>query len=507
MPKLRSVRVLMRKLVVTILALASVASLWAAFSPGDSATTSSTAPAVTLTPCHVEGVKEQLDCGVYNVFENRRAQAGRKLPLKIVVIPAHHPHPDQGPVFYMAGGPGETATELVDLVMSWGDADEHDVVIVDERGTGDGHRLDCKSPGSDNNLEAYLNGPFDPAAARACRAELSRQYDLTQYTTPNFADDIDEIRAAMGYDKININAGSFGTYAAQIYMRRHGEHVRSAYLISQVCLAERVPLYFARAAQSGLDQLFKDCEQDAACHDAYPRLRENIAAVLDKVRERPVTTFVKHPVTGVRTGVHLTERMFADAVRVMMYREKSARELPFLVEQAVAGDFSPFAEAGLRANRGIYSGGRMGLHYCITCNEFVSRIRPEDVEPATKGSFLGLWRVRAQMAACKEWPKTDLPSDYFEPFRIDVPTVLVSGATDPASPPNWGEEVKKFMPNAINVVVPGSAHTPENSCTRSVRHQLFSAGTTEGIDTSCIKEVQPLPFKLPSGNKAGTLTP
>jgi len=492
----------MRKLAAAILALASIACFFAAFAGNDGVKTSSKPAAVTLAPCHVAGVKEELRCGVYPVFENRRTQTGRKLPLKIVVIPARHPHRDQGPIFYMAGGPGETATELVELVISWGDAKDHDVVIVDERGTGDGHRLDCKTPGSDDNLEGYLNGPFDAASARACRDELSRQYDLSQYTTANFADDIDEVRAAMGYDKININGGSFGTYAAQIYMRRHGEHVRSAYLNSLVTLADRVPLYHARGAQSGLDELFKECEQDAPCHTAYPQLREDFATVLDRLREKPVTTFVKHPVTGARTDIHLTPRTFADVVRVMMYREKGTREIPFLVEQALKGNFSPFAEAGLHANRGVY-GGSMGLYYCITCSEFVSRIDPSEIESATKDSFLGSWRVMAQMAACKEWPKTELPSDFFEPFRIDIPIVVVKGAADPtSSPPGWGEdEIKKLMPNSIYVVVPGGSHTPENPCTRSIRHQLFSAGTSKGIDTSCIKAVKPLPFKLPVTTK------
>jgi pimeloyl-ACP methyl ester carboxylesterase len=486
----------MRKFAVTMLALASVATLWAAFIGLDHAATSAAASGVALMPCHVEGVKEELRCGVYNVFENRKTRTGRQLPLKIVLIPARQPHPDQEPVFYMAGGPGETATELASLVMEWGDADEHDVVLVDERGTGDGHRLDCRSPGSDDNLESYLNGPFDPAAARACRDDLQRKYDLSQYTTPNFADDIDEVRGALGYDKININAGSFGTYAAQIYMRRHGEHVRSAYLASLVTLSDRVPLYHASSAQSGLDQLFKDCDEDAACHAAYPRLHQDFATLLNKARERPVTTFVKHPVTGARTEIHLTERAFADAVRVMMYR--TPRDVPFLVEQASAGDFSPFAEAALRANRGVYTGSRTGLHYCITCNEFVRRIKPEEIEPATRGSYLGSWRVRDQMAACKDWPKTDLPSAYFQSFRLETPAVLVSGGNDSASPPNWGEQVKSFMPNAIHVVVPGGAHTPENECTRSIRHELFRTGTAEGLDIGCITKVHPPSFKLPA---------
>jgi pimeloyl-ACP methyl ester carboxylesterase len=481
----------MRKLVVTALALVFVAALLGAFRSAVPSATSG----VALKPCHVEGVKEELRCGIYNVFENRQTKKGRKLPLKIVFIPARHPHPDQGPIFYMAGGPGEAATELADLVMGWGDSDEHDVVLVDERGTGDGNRLDCQSRGSDGNLEAYLNGPFDPAAARVCRDELQKEHDLSQYTTPNFADDIDEVRAAMGYDKININAGSFGTYAAQIYMRRHGEHVRTAYLASLVTLSERVPLHHAEGAQRGLDRLFQDCEEDAACHAAYPRLREDFATVLNKLRERPVTTFVKHPVTGAKTELHLTERAFADAVRVMMYH--TPRDVPLLVEQAVAGDFSPFAEAGLRANHDIYSGGGMGLHYCITCNEFVSRIRPEEVESATRGSFLGSWRVRDQMAACEDWPKTELPPDYFEPFRLETPAVVVSGATDPTFTPNRNE-VKSLLPNAIQIVVPGAAHTPENDCTRAIRHELFRSGTTKGLDTSCVSKVQPLPFKLPA---------
>jgi pimeloyl-ACP methyl ester carboxylesterase len=194
----------------------------------------------------------------------------------------------------------------------------------------------------------------------------------------------------------------------------------------------------------------------------------------------------------------LTERAFADAVRVMMYR--TPREVPFVIEQAAAGNFSPFAEAGLRANRGVYTGARMGLHYCITCNEFVSRIRPEEIGPATRGTFLGSWRVKDQMAACKDWPKTELPADYFEPFRLETPAVLVSGAEDSASPPHWGEEAQSFMPNAIHIIVPGGGHTPEDGCTRSIRHELFRTGTTRGLDTSCIAKEQPVAFKLPESS-------
>jgi len=474
----------------------STAIFLASLTGAQPAVSHSAASRIGLTSCHVPGVKDELRCGVYDVFENRRIHKGRRLPLKIVLIPARSPHPDQGPIFYLTGGPGETATDAAADPIAAGDCDEHDVVLLDERGTGDGHRLDCPALGSDDNLQGYLRAPFDPTAADACRRELERRYDLSQYSTAAFVEDLDEVRQAMGYDKINLEAGSMGTYASMMYIRRHGEHVRSAYLTSLVPLANRVPLYHAQAAQQALDQLFSQCDKEAACHAAYPRLRDDFSAVLARVHRGPVLTSVRHPVTGARTEVHLSEQAFADAVRVMMYSSERARELPYLIEQAKSGDFSQFADTAMRTVRGFYAGARMGLHYAVTCSEFVKRIRPEEIEPATRGSYLGAWRVKDQMALCKGWPKTELPADYFEPFRSDVAAVLVSGDTDPAAPPRWGEEVKSFMPNATHLVVPGGGHTPDNDCTRSIRRELFRTGVTRALDLSCIAKLRPAPFKL-----------
>lgn len=478
---------------------AAMLTLAAALATSLASAQSGPAPArVSLTPCRLDGVETELRCGVYNVFENRQTRRGRLLPLKIVLIPARAPHPDRGPIFYLAGGPGETVTEMAPYIIGWGDNSENDVVLVDERGTSEGSPLDCASLGSDDNLEGYLKGPFDPAATRLCRARLEQSFDLSQYTTAAFVEDLEEVRRAMGYDRINLSGGSFGTYAGQMYLRRYGEHVRSAYLVSLVTLSNRVPLYLAEASQQALDQLFSQCEQDTACRSAYPQVRKDFAAVLAKVHAQPVLTWVHHPVTGKRTEVHLSERAFVDAVRVMLYSSEQAREIPFLIGQANAGDFNPFAEVALRTVRGIYGGVRVGLNYAITCNEFVNRIRPEDVEPATRGTYFGSWRVNSQMAVCSDWAKTNVPAGHFEPFRSDVPALLVSGDTDPGTPPRWGEEVKSFMPNATHIVVRGGGHTPENACTRAIRGQLFRTGTTRGLDLSCVAKLQPAPFKLPA---------
>ncbi|MBA3607428.1 MAG: hypothetical protein H0W43_02775, partial [Chthoniobacterales bacterium] len=84
-----------KKLALGAIAFASAALFVAAFATGAAALSPGPGSSrVALTPCHVEGVKEEVRCGVYQVFENRKTRKGRMLPLKIVVIPAKNPHPD-----------------------------------------------------------------------------------------------------------------------------------------------------------------------------------------------------------------------------------------------------------------------------------------------------------------------------------------------------------------------------------------------------------------------------
>lgn len=454
--------------------------------------------AIRLTPCQVEGATSPARCGIHRVFENRRSARGRTLPLKIVVLPARRPNPALGPIFYLAGGPGETAAELVSLFDTAPEREDMDIVLIDQRGTGEGHFLGCRSPGSDDNLAGYLKGPFDLPTVRACRDDLAPRFDLSQYHTMAWVEDIDEVRRALGYDRINIVSGSFGTYAAQQYIRRHGTRVRAAYLLSPVLPTNRTPLHMARDGQRALDMVFDQCGQDTACRSAYPRLRENFAAVLARLKQGPVATTARHPDTGARSEIQLTEEAFVDAMRVFLYRSTSAREIPYLIKQAAAGDFSAFADVAVRSARGFYGAVRSGVAFAVTCNEFVNRIRPEDVAPAGRGSFLGTWRIDRQRAACAIWPATDLPADYLTPLRSDVPALIVGGDTDPVTPPSWMEEMRTILPNSIVVTIPQAGHTEENDCVFAIRHAFFRAGSVNGLDTGCLDTLRPTPFRLPA---------
>jgi pimeloyl-ACP methyl ester carboxylesterase len=455
------------------------------------------APAsVTLAPCRVPGVDEALRCGVLRVPENRATRHGRMLPLKIVVLPARRPNPALGPIFYLSGGPGETATESVEYYARAPEREEMDVVFVDQRGTGEGHFLGCPPPaGSDDHPENYLKGPFDLPNVRACRDRLARAFDLSRYGTAAWIEDLDEVRRALGYGRINLSAGSFGTYAAQRYLRRYGRHVRAAYLLSPVIPANRTPLYMPRDGQAALERLFARCEGDAACRADHPRFRTDFAAALARLRQGPVEAGIRHPATGARTTVRLTEAAFVDAVRVFLYRSETARQLPRLIARAAAGDYGEFADAAVRGVRGFYGGIRMGVGLAVTCNEFVNRISDAEVAPAAAGSFLGRFRIDAQRAACALWPRTARPRDDLAPFRSGVPALLVTGDMDPVAPPSWAAQLRSAMPNALHLTVPGAGHTEENPCIDRIRAQFFRAGTVRGLDTACMAELRPWVFE------------
>jgi pimeloyl-ACP methyl ester carboxylesterase len=171
--------------------------------------------------------------------------------------------------------------------------------------------------------------------------------------------------------------------------------------------------------------------------------------------------------------------------------------VPLLLSRALAGDYTPFATAGLESNRGFSRSIRTGLLLSFTCAEDTARIRPEEVERESAGSFLGTLRVKGQMAACSVWPKGKVPAGYYRPPVSRVPVLLVSGQLDPVTPPEWGEIARRRLPNSVHIVVPGGTHTPTSPCIEGIARKLFATGSVKGLDVSCVARDPIPPFALP----------
>ena len=197
-----------------------------------------------LSPCTLAGAAAQ--CGSLLVPEDRATYSGRMIPLYVAVVPARGSTRAPDPVFWLAGGPGDAATDsagasvqLLEVVNQ-----QRDVVLVDQRGTGGSHDLRCPQGPLADRWAAEL---------RTCLYGLDG--DPRAYTTAWAMDDLDEVRAALGYDRINLYGTSYGAAAAQVYVQRHpaDPHViaESGTLLG-VPIFERLP----GASQRALDLLF-----------------------------------------------------------------------------------------------------------------------------------------------------------------------------------------------------------------------------------------------------------
>lgn len=456
-------------------------------------------PRERLAPCSIEGVTGKLLCGSYPVWENRATRQGRKIDLHVVVLPALGNDPAPDPVFSFAGGPGEGATGAA---RGWAEDREirahRDIVLVDQRGTGSSHRLDCKVPRDRSDVQAYFEPTLPPAEVHRCRAELEAIADLAQYTTSIAADDLDEVRAWLGYDRVNLLGGSYGTRAAQVYLRRHGDRVRSAILVGVAAMDQPLPLFHARDGKRSLDLLFDTCAKAPACAAAFPDLaaeHDRVLAGLD--RERGHAT-VDSPADHHPVAVTIPRDIFAEQIRFTLYGAGIASATPYVVHRAAQGDFEPFARLAMLWEPNLRDDLAFGMHLSVTCAEDVPAIAEDAIAPAIAGTYLRGYRVLQQIAACKDWPRGQIPADFHQPVRSDVPVLLVSGPYDPVTPPRFAEQVARQLSHAVALVIPDGHHgaggLSHPDCLSGIVARFLARGTGEGLDTSCVATMQRPPF-------------
>lgn len=448
-----------------------------------------------LKPCRVGGMKEDILCGTHEVYENRRARKGRRIPLNVIVIPATSPAPAPDPLFILVGGPGQAATDGAEYFSQlYADIRRaRDIVLVDQRGTGRSNRLDCAFASVDETIQAFVAYDIPAEPLRRCRAELEKKADLRFYTTPVAMDDVDEVRAWLGYEKINVYGGSYGTRAAIVYLSRHRKRVRTVTLRAVFSLNL---LYSPRDAQHALDRLFDDCAKEAACSRAYPTLRADFQTVLARLERSPAKITVKDPRTNEPAEVNITRDAFAGGIRRVLYDANAQRGIPLMIARALAGDFKPY-ETIVSQTLGLLGGLSLGMNLSVTCPEGMSRVKPRDVGRETRGTFLGAHMVENILGACREWARAEVPKGYFEPVRADVPALIFSGVLDPQTPPVWGAEVARHLPNSRHVVMEGIAHSPFPECAVKMMARFVETADARGLDTSCVGELRRPPFIVP----------
>lgn len=437
------------------------------------------APAFEAQPCADPALRDAARCGIVRVPENRGEAGGRQIALNVVILPATGPKRFPA-LFDLDGGPGLPATKNVGFYLSFGSAyrRERDIVLFDQRGTGRSNPLFCPDLASPDRQYQPI---YPVELVSACRSVLSERAELEHYGTDAAADDIDSVRQALGHDRIDIVALSYGTLLGLRYDQRFPGRVRAMVLFGTVTPEARVPSGHAPAGQRALDGLIRSCAAEAACAGRFPSIRADLDRALDRLE-------------GIEGA---PERdLFLERLRSLMYAPSRARMIPIIVESAAAGDLGPFFAATRRREAALDSDG---VYLSIICSEGMAGLDYEPAAEAARNTIFGDYRLRRQRAACAGWPTAAAAPDLFDPPQATAALLLLSGELDPVTPPDWAEAVARRAPVARHIVLPGGGHIIDglsaiDTCLDPLLIAFLDHGDPKALDTSCLSEVRAPPF-------------
>jgi pimeloyl-ACP methyl ester carboxylesterase len=463
------------------------------------------AAAAELKPCRLKGVPHDALCGSVSRPLDPAQPDGQAIEVHFAVLPALAQRKLGDPVFFFAGGPGQSVIDLAGpLAAQMGRLNNRrDLVFVDQRGTGRSAPLRCDS--DDDRLRPLIE-QLDPqrqlAQLAACREQLRRlpYGDLRRYTTTIAMGDVEAVRRSLEVSAINLVGASYGTRAALEYMRLFPGAVRRV-VLDGVAPADMVlPASFSLDNQAALDALLDWCAADPDCRARHPRLRDAWQGVLDSL---PREVQLNDPLTGRPESLQLTRDEVLGMVRSPLYVPALAAVLPAAIDEAASGRFD--ALAGLASALGS-PGARLytGMHFSVVCAEDVPRLGRAGDAP---GAQFGDAFARLYERACAAWPRGQVDAAFYTTPPAPAATWVLSGGADPATPPRHGERIARALGvKARHTVVPHAGHgVMALPCVRdAVLHFIEAVDDAAAlkVDASCAAALPQPRLFVPLGQAA-----
>ncbi len=438
--------------------------------------------------CYIDHYDGHAVCAEFSVPLDWDNPTGKKLRLHLAKIPSVSLHPAE-PLILLAGGPGQAAGlmgRLVDTAFTKV-LRSRDIILMDQRGTGGSHPLDC-----------HLGDSFaiDTEVILQAVATCAKQLDIdpNYFGTHSAIKDIDALRQALGYTQINLWGGSYGTRVALLYAAQFPQQARS--LIIDSVTPPSMPIYATTAQSSdrAFRMLLSDCQNSPACAQAFPNLGERFLALLSNISEQPLKISLKHPLTGKNTEFVITAEFLTGVLHSGMYTPQRRIHLPIAMASAVAGDFSSLFAISNWFDGNLSGGIHFGLMMSVLCAEDIPRISPEQAQNYAQGTYAGdtdysLWRD-----ICGVWPVTPSNKPYDDPAAAP-PTLLLSGILDPITPPSLAQHVAAKLPVYRHIVVQHRAHIVSIAgCMPDLMTAFIETLDLQVLDTTCLDKLKAVPF-------------
>ena len=419
--------------------------------------------------------------------------------------------PSAGVIAANPGGPGGSAVAQADMFAATaGDLlDDHELLLMDPRGTGVSGWLDC---GVRNDVFTLRGAPLVEELGRCARTLGDR---ARGHTSAAVADDLDDLRARLGVPRLKLLGLSYGTYLMTVYAQRHPSRVDA------MVLSGAYPLAFdpwrrsnAAAVRNAVRRV---CERDGRCDG--DRVLADMGRLAARLRHRPIPYQVT--VAGRPRTVLLDEPAFAAVVYGASGASETGRwgALPAIIREALRGRpgrLIDLARADLLGTADLSQAGRaygLGAALSVICNDypkafdmrasFAARqrqyLRRRDALPArafTPFSAAGWTDGYSEPDWCLRWPDRTGRTQSAAPPATAAPVLVMAGDLDVVTAPGEGRKAARQFRNARLVEVPNAGHTPDaepSGCAAAiVRHFLRHRETG---DTGCLSRIPAIPVE------------
>jgi pimeloyl-ACP methyl ester carboxylesterase len=469
-----------------------------------SASTSAAAP-LNFERCQIQFNATEIDaeCATLTRPENPTKNNGKTIDLFVAKLPSTSPSPAEDAFTLIQGGPGGSSVDMtisysafLDIIRS-----KRDIIVLDQRGTGRSNKLNCEL-----DDDAVSANAFDPIVTaqltRDCVAKL-KDHDLGSYTTSVAVQDLDALRTAAGYSQLSIYGVSYGTRVAQHYLRRYPQNTRTLIIDGVVDVGLNLAgAEIARRSQDAFDQMVNRCNQTPSCKDKFGDVAQQFTELRQRLKAQPVEVTVAHPNTGKSQTVTISDNDLLVAVRLMPYSTEGVSLLPLLINNAYLGNYTSLAVQSIIGTESISEGFAMGMHNSVMCTEDAPYVNSNAAEQA-KDTYFGSMMIDSMRVTCQNWPKGIIDKDFLETFESDVPVLILSGETDPITPPQNGERASKMFKNSKHLVVPSHGHgVVGRGCVPFLVKDFLLNANLDDIKADCIDRENSMPFFIdPTGPK------
>jgi pimeloyl-ACP methyl ester carboxylesterase len=433
-------------------------------------------------------------CGVLKVPEDRTEPGGATIELSVAVVPALNRRAAAPPLFLLAGGPGQGAAAMY---TSYAGAftrvnRNHDLVLIDQRGTGNSAPLSCDYADDWQALDDAM-----PALRQATLACLHKYGDRVRFYTSRAAvADLEEVRQALGYAAIDLYAASYGTRVAQLYMRRFPASVHAVILDGVTFPEQAIGPDTPLDGQRALDLIVARCRASHDCGAAYPELQQDLDSLRRQFGPQKAMIAIDDPNTGMPLKIEFNRAMLNASLRFLSYSATQASLLPTLIHRAAQGALGPLAAQTIMAARQVGDQLASGMQNSVICSEDVPFFAAADIDrAAVSRTYQGTDQLDALLEICKLWPRGPVDADLHSPLQSEIPTLLLSGEADPVTPPGDAERAARGLLHHRHLILSGEGHGQvATGCVPRLMADFLDAAVPERLDAACLERHSPAPF-------------